>query len=116
MTRSIPAGGGGLRPPTGGGRRPQHSVVVYEAALIVENGLHEGMDALIVVDAPVEARLDRIVARDGLTREEALNRLRAQVSDAARRAAATHVVDNSGTLEDTRTQVERLWRQIASSS
>jgi dephospho-CoA kinase len=90
--------------------------VVYEAALLVENNLHKGMDALIVVDALEETRLQRVIARDGLARAEAEDRLRAQIPDAERRAAATHVVDNSGTLEDTRRQVERIWRQIASSS
>ena len=88
------------------------SVVLYEAALLVENGLQAGLGGLIVVSAPEAAQVARVVARDGLSEAEARARLAAQLPLATKVAAATHVIDNSGSLEHTRAQVERVWQQI----
>src|SRR5262245_57415025 len=54
-------------------------VVVYEATLLVENGIHKGMDGLIVVTAPEAHQVARVVARDGLAAEEVERRLAAQL-------------------------------------
>jgi dephospho-CoA kinase len=87
-------------------------VVIYEAALIVENGLHRALDGLVVVSASPEAQLARTVARDGLGEDAARARLAAQLPLADKLAAATHVVDNSGTIEATRAQVVALWKDF----
>lgn len=68
--------------------------VVYEAALIIENGLHHGLSALVVVSCPPALQLERLVARSGLDEAEARRRVAAQTDDAARRAAATWVIEN----------------------
>jgi dephospho-CoA kinase len=83
-------------------------VVFYEAALLVENQLHRMLDGLVVVSAPPEVQVARVVARDGLSEDEAHARLRAQLPLADKVAVATHVIDNSGPLEATRAQVDRL--------
>jgi dephospho-CoA kinase len=87
-------------------------VVVYEAALLVERGLHRGMDALIVVSASPAAQKQRLMARDGLSAAEADARLAAQLPLADKLAAADHVVDNSGSIDETRRRVEDIWREI----
>ncbi len=87
-------------------------VVLYEAALLVENGLHAGLGGLIVVSAPEEVQIARVIARDGLSEAEARARIAAQLPLAAKVAAATHVIDNSGPLERTRQQVEQAWQEI----
>jgi dephospho-CoA kinase len=87
-------------------------VVVYEAALIVENRLHEGMAGLIVVEVPQEVQLARLIARDGLSEAAARARIAAQLPSEARRRAATWVVDNTGPIEHTRAQVEAIWTEI----
>jgi dephospho-CoA kinase len=87
-------------------------LVLYEAALLVENGMHRGLGGLIVVSAPPEVQRARVMARDGLSADEANARLAAQLPLADKVAAATHVVDNGGSLEATRRQVESIWEKI----
>lgn len=87
-------------------------VVIYEAALLVENRVHELLDGLIVVKASPEAQLERVMARDGLSEEAARARLAAQLPLEAKLAVATHVIDNSGPLERTREQVRELWEKL----
>ena len=91
-------------------------VVIYEAALIVENGMHRLLDGLIVVSASPEAQLLRTVTRDGLDQAAARARLAAQLPLADKLAAATHVIDNSGSLAETRAQVASLWRELTESA
>jgi dephospho-CoA kinase len=87
-------------------------VVIYEAALIVENRLHEGLQGLIVVAVPPEVQLARLMHRDRLDEAAARARLQAQLPLEAKVAVADHVIDNSGSLEDTRQQTLRVWQEI----
>ncbi|MCA9586783.1 MAG: dephospho-CoA kinase [Myxococcales bacterium] len=72
----------------------------YEAALLVENGVADAFRPLVVVSAPADVQIARAMARDGATEAEARARLAAQAPLAAKAAAADHVIDNRGTLED----------------
>lgn len=87
-------------------------IVIYEAALLVENGIHKNLGGLIVVKAEPEQQLARAAARDGTGAEAARARIASQLPLADKLAVATHVIDNSGTPEETRRQVERLWREL----
>ena len=87
-------------------------VAVYEAALIVENKMHLGLDGLIVTSVDEPTQLERTIQRDRLTVDEAWARLRAQAPLADKLAAATWVVDTSGSLEQTAARVRALWDQI----
>jgi dephospho-CoA kinase len=91
-------------------------IVIYEAALLVENGLHHLLDGLIVVDASPARQLERALLRDGITPDQARARIAAQLPLERKLAVATHVIDNSGTIEETRAQVERIWRELAGRS
>jgi len=73
--------------------------VVYEAALILENRIQAGLAGLVVVLCPRELQLSRLLARSELSLEEAQARIAAQTTDEARRAAATWVIDNDGSLD-----------------
>lgn len=84
----------------------------YDAALLIENRLHEGMDAVIVVWVPREMQLARLVERDGLTPAQAEARLVAQLPLDEKRGHATDVIDNSGTREQTQAQVQALWSRL----
>ena len=86
--------------------------VIYEAALIVENKLYTWMTGLIVVSVPVEVQLGRLMDRDTIDEAAAQSRLDAQLSLADKVAVADHVIDNSGTLDETRAQVADLWSRI----
>jgi dephospho-CoA kinase len=70
-----------------------------------------GFDVVLVVEAPVELRLERLAGR-GLAREEALSRMARQATDAERRAVATEVLDNSGSVAHLWQQVDRAWAEI----
>lgn len=85
-----------------------HRLAFYEASLLVETGRQGDFDGLVVVTAGEEQQLARVQARDHSTREQALARLRAQLPAEEKRRAATHLVDNSGDLEETRRQVAAL--------
>jgi dephospho-CoA kinase len=87
--------------------------VVLDIPLLFENGLDAAMKAVIVVYAPEELQVERLVDRNGLAEDEARRRLAAQLPIEEKRARATYVIDNSGSLEDTRAQTEKLWRELA---
>jgi len=88
------------------------SVIVYEAALLVENNIYQGMDGLIVVDIPEELQVSRAVSRGGLSVEEARARIRSQASRADRRKAATWLIDNQGSPEAAHQQLLTLWHEL----
>lgn len=89
-------------------------VVVYDVPLLVEARLHEvyDFDLIVVVQASVATRIDRMVSLRGLTREEAMHRVNSQADDAERLAIADVVIDSEGSLDDTIRQTDRLWRSV----
>jgi dephospho-CoA kinase len=89
-------------------------VAIYEAALLVENGVHHGLDGLIVVACDEKTQEKRLVERDGLSPAEARARIRAQAPLEDKLAAATWVVDTGGSLADTNQQLARVWEEILS--
>ena len=88
------------------------SVAVATIPLLYETGRDGDFDQVIVAACPRQAQIDRLVARDGLTREAASRRLASQwpIDEKARRA--DHIIDTSGTFEETDRQVEALWRRL----
>lgn len=84
---------------------------VIVVPLLVESPMRDAMQRILVVDVPVEVQLERLVSRDGESREQAQRMIDAQASREARLAIAHDVVDNSGTLEATRDQVAELHRR-----
>ena len=88
-------------------------LVVYDAALLIENGLHQRMDAVVVVNAPEEVQRQRLMERSGLSREEADARIASQMPLREKVQHATWVVDNGGGLESTRVQVERIRQELS---
>jgi dephospho-CoA kinase len=89
----------------------REGIVVLEAALLAEAGWSSEFDLLVTVEAPRELRVRRAVAR-GMHREEAERRLAAQADDAVRRRQADYVLENDGSLEHLRRQVEELTSEL----
>ncbi len=87
-------------------------VAFYEAALLVENQVHHGLAGLIVVAAPLQAQIDRVVRRDSLSEAEARARIAAQLPLSEKVKSATWVIDTGGSMEDTRAQVNKVWNEI----
>ena len=81
---------------------------VYEAALIFETDGDAVLDRVAVVDAPVETRVARVMARDGVGREAVLARMRHQIDPAEARRRADLVVENDGDLDALHAAADRL--------
>ena len=81
--------------------------VFVEAALLVESGIHKKLDGLVVVWCTPEQQLERLIAR-GLSEAEARRRISAQLPVEEKLRLATEKIDCSGSLEETRRQIEAL--------
>jgi dephospho-CoA kinase len=93
------------------------AVAIVEAALILEAGVGRRFDKLVVVTCLPQQKAERFAARHGVGREaaqaEVERRQAAQWPDSEKVAAADYVVDNSGTLEETRRQVGAIYAELA---
>jgi dephospho-CoA kinase len=83
-------------------------VVVIEHPLLVESGADAWLDSVVVVEAAIERRVERLVTERGLSEDDVRSRIAAQVDDAARRAVADHVVINDGGPEELRREAAEL--------
>jgi dephospho-CoA kinase len=90
----------------------REAVVVHDIPLLVETGQAGAFDAVVVVDVPVELQLARMVRERGMTEADARARVAAQASREDRLAAATHVVDNTGSLDDLRARVIEVFEAL----
>lgn len=86
-------------------------VVVYDVPLLVEGsrGRQMNFDLVVVVTAPTDTRVHRLIEHRGMSREEAMHRLNSQATDAERVAIADVVIENDGTIEHTMAAVDALW-------
>jgi dephospho-CoA kinase len=91
------------------------AVVVVEVQLLVETWEQRvrEYDAVVVVEAPREVRLARLVDR-GMTRDDAERRMATQASDEQRRTIATYVIENDGNLEALAAHVDAVWSDLES--
>ncbi len=85
-------------------------VVVHDVPLLFENGLEGLYSTLLLVYVPEDVLLERLVQGRGLTEDRARAMIAAQMPIEEKRKLAHHVIDNSGSREATRQQVERIWR------
>ncbi|GLY30666.1 dephospho-CoA kinase [Kineosporia sp. NBRC 101731] len=89
---------------------PEDAVLVHDVPLLVENHHRAEYDLVMVVFAPEEERIRRLVDDRGMTRDDARARIAAQATDAQRAEVADVVLDNSGSLATTLAQVDACWR------
>jgi len=87
-------------------------LLVKEAALIFETGGERHLDAVAVVDAPVDARIDRVTARDHVTPEQVTARMQHQRPPEELRRRADYVIENHGSPADLRRQVDALYQAL----
>lgn len=89
------------------------SMVVYESALLVENGVADAWRPLVVVRADHEQQVTRIASRNGLDRGEAEHRIRSQMAVDEKAALADYVIDNSGSPAEARAHFEEVFEALA---
>jgi dephospho-CoA kinase len=87
-------------------------VLVHDVALLVENGLTGGYDAIVVVAASPATQLDRLVRQRGMSEDEARARIASQRPLEDKLAVATHVIRNDGPLEELAPQVDEVWASL----
>ena len=90
-------------------RKARAALVVVDVPLLLETGSSAAFDAVVVVYCRESQQIERQQARDGSSREEAEQRVRAQLSIEEKRRLADHVIDNSGSPEETDRQVRVLY-------
>lgn len=88
-------------------REGTRDAAFVEAALLIESGIHQHLDGLVVAWCRPEQQLERLAAR-GLSEDEARRRISAQMPVEEKLRYATEKIDCSGTLEQTREQVQAL--------
>ncbi|GAA2117755.1 dephospho-CoA kinase [Nocardioides bigeumensis] len=91
---------------------PPGSIVVHDIPLLVETGQAAGFDAVVVVDAPSDLQVERMTSTRGMSEADAQARIAAQATREDRLAAATFVVDNAGSMDDLRQQVEQVYAAL----
>jgi dephospho-CoA kinase len=72
--------------------------VIMEAAILFESGAGNLMDRILTVVAPIEERIDRVVKRNTLTREQVMDRIKNQMDDEEKIKKSDYVIDNSDTM------------------
>jgi dephospho-CoA kinase len=89
-------------------------VVVQDVPLLFENSLEKLFPATVLVYAPENVQVERLVKGRGITRERALAMIGAQMPIENKRGLAQYVINNSGSIDDTRSQVAAVWKQLTS--
>jgi len=89
-----------------------NSLVIVDGALLIETGSQSLVDKLIVVTENPEVQVERLMKRDGLTRDEAEARISAQLPLKEKVKFADYVIDNEGKRERTRSQTQEVWRRL----
>ncbi len=87
-------------------------IVVLDAATLIEAGYDENVERLWIVDADDEVRIKRVMERDGMTREDVINRMNNQMSREKRLDRECTVIDNSGTVEETYENVRKALEEL----
>ena len=89
------------------------AIVVYDVPLLSEARGKAEFDVVVVVSAPEEVRIERMVSLRGMTHAEAESRIRSQVPEADRRALADILIESGGSLDETLAQADAVWDQLA---
>lgn len=88
------------------------SICLVNAALLIESGWHPRFDVVILVEASETVQLDRLMGIRGLSRDEAMQRIRSQMPQDEKRRHANYVIANDGSLDETERQVQAVWEQL----
>jgi dephospho-CoA kinase len=92
--------------------RTPDAIILVDIPLLIELNLQYLFHKLLVVYTPEEQQIQRLMARDGISRDEAVSRLKSQLPIDEKVGYADFVIRNEGSLEETRKQVDELWQKL----
>ena len=90
------------------------SMAAAEVPLLFEAGLESFFDAVILVSGDMETRLQRVMARDNVSRQEAGALMKTQMPEAQKRKRADYVIDNNGSIDRMQAEVDRIYAELGS--
>lgn len=93
-------------------KKHRGSVIVLEAAVLLEAGWQDLVDEVWVITVKVATAVERLIARNGLNEEQAMARIQSQMTAKERLEHADVKIDNSESLDDLKRRVERQWKQL----
>lgn len=88
------------------------AVVILDIPLLIEAGMHEDLNEIIVVYSPQDVQIKRLMQRDHISEADALARVNSQMPIEEKKQQATLVIDNSGTIESTRKQTLDIFKRL----
>ncbi|GAG37028.1 unnamed protein product, partial [marine sediment metagenome] len=92
----------------------QQKILIIDAALIYEAKMDRLMDKIIVVYINEDVQTKRLIKRNDLSKEEALQRIKSQMPIKEKIKMADYLIDNSSSLCKTKKQVEKIWQELVS--
>ena len=92
---------------------PTSPIIMVDAALMVETGSYRKYDFVVVVYCPPQVQLQRVIARDRLSEEEALQRIQSQMPLLEKIKYADYIIESSGRLSETNEQVKHIFTEWA---
>ena len=93
----------------------QKKILIIDAALIYEAKIDRLMEKIIVVYIDEDEQIKRLIKRNNLSKDEALQRIKSQMPMKEKVKMADYVIDNSNSLDKTKKQVEKIWKNLVSS-
>ena len=94
------------------GRQDEHAIVLSDIPLLLEVGMQDLFDLILLVYAPPEVQILRVMKRNKMTREEAVARLRAQMPIDEKLKVADLVIRNDGTMRELEKRVDEIWGEL----
>jgi len=92
----------------------QGKILIIDAALIYEAKIDRLMDKIVVVYIDEDEQIKRLIKRNNLSKDEALQRIKSQMPMKEKAEMADYVIDNSSSLDETKKQVEKIWQSLVS--
>lgn len=97
-------------------KKHRQAVVILDIPLLIEAGMHDDLSEIIVVYAPQDAQIKRLMQRDHISEADALARVKSQMPIEEKKQQATLVIDNSGSIDHTREQTLDMFRRLKDSA
>ncbi len=89
-----------------------NAVIVLDIPLLIEAGMHDDLNEIIVVYTPQDIQIQRLMQRDHISEADALSRVQSQMPIEEKKKRATFVIDNSGPIENTRKQTLDIFKRL----